>query len=173
MTMSSIPLRESATGLGAQGLAPKGTVRWNLEVHVLAEAVRDRLRANAELDLRAVRLARAIREAGGDARLAALARSCGTTVRTLERRFRESVGLAPKQYQRIVRIARVFRQIARTGSSWAQVAAECGYYDQAHLVDDCHDVLGRSPERFVRDLTNVSSLEIGLIFENHPGVRAP
>jgi phosphoenolpyruvate carboxykinase (ATP) len=28
---SSAPVRESATGLGAQGLAPKGTLHWNLE----------------------------------------------------------------------------------------------------------------------------------------------
>ncbi len=38
MTTSSIPVRESAIGLGAQGLAPKGTVRWNLEAPELVRS---------------------------------------------------------------------------------------------------------------------------------------
>jgi phosphoenolpyruvate carboxykinase (ATP) len=40
MTPSSSPaaVRESATGLGAQGLKPKGTVRWNLEAPELVQA---------------------------------------------------------------------------------------------------------------------------------------
>jgi phosphoenolpyruvate carboxykinase (ATP) len=38
MTTSSAPVRESATGLSAQGLAPKGTVRWNLESPELVQA---------------------------------------------------------------------------------------------------------------------------------------
>ena len=40
MTASSpsVPVRESATGLGAQGLAPRGTVRWNLEAPELVQA---------------------------------------------------------------------------------------------------------------------------------------
>jgi phosphoenolpyruvate carboxykinase (ATP) len=38
MTTSSSPVRESATGLGAQGLSPRGTVRWNLEAPELVQA---------------------------------------------------------------------------------------------------------------------------------------
>ena len=38
MTTSSLPSRASATGLGAQGLAPTGTVRWNLEAPELVQA---------------------------------------------------------------------------------------------------------------------------------------
>jgi AraC-like DNA-binding protein len=136
-------------------------------VLLLHEAVRDRLRESAAADLLAVRLARAIRGAPGDTRLAALARDYGTTVRTLERKFDEHIGIGPKQYQRIARIARVFGLIGRSGREWAAVAAECGYYDQSHLVDDCHEILGHSPDRFLRRLTNVSSLEIGLVFERN------
>jgi phosphoenolpyruvate carboxykinase (ATP) len=35
---SSTPVRESSTGLSAQGLAPKGTLRWNLEAPDLVQA---------------------------------------------------------------------------------------------------------------------------------------
>ena len=37
-TSSPITVRESATGLAAQGLAPQGTVRWNLEAPELVQA---------------------------------------------------------------------------------------------------------------------------------------
>jgi len=38
MTTTSAPARESKTGLSAQGLAPRGTVRWNLEAPELVQA---------------------------------------------------------------------------------------------------------------------------------------
>lgn len=134
-------------------------------VELLSEAVRSQLCERAEADLLAVRFARAIRDAQGNARLAALARECGTTVRTLERRFEAGIGLSPKQYQRITRIARVFDGVGKEKRGWAELALDCGYYDQSHLVEDCHRLLGRSPDQFLRRLTNVASLEIGLIFE--------
>jgi len=136
-------------------------------VELFARAVRERLAESQQADLLAVRLARAIRGARGDARLATLAEDYGTSVRTLERRFGASIGLSPKQYQRIARIARVFDLIGASGRSWVEVAAECGYYDQSHLVDDCQQILGRPPEQFLRRLTNVASLEIGLVFEKN------
>lgn len=37
-TSTPAPVRESATGLGAQGLKPKGAVRWNLEAPELIQA---------------------------------------------------------------------------------------------------------------------------------------
>lgn len=135
-------------------------------VEMFSATVRQRLRGSSKTDLVAVRLARAIRRARGNQRLGALAKQLGTTVRTLERRFDGSVGLSPKQYQRIARIARVFDLVGASGRAWADVAVECGYYDQSHLVEDCHQILGRSPERFLSRLTNVASLEIGLVFEN-------
>ncbi|MBX7120342.1 MAG: phosphoenolpyruvate carboxykinase (ATP) [Gemmatimonadaceae bacterium] len=38
MTTAAAPVRESSTGLSAQGLAPTGTVRWNLEAPELVQA---------------------------------------------------------------------------------------------------------------------------------------
>lgn len=161
-----IPLRELWGGRADRLLDRLLAARGDGEcLSRLQQAVREQLHEDDDADLAAVRLARAIRGAPGDARLATLARDFGTTVRTLERRFRDHVGLAPKQYQRIARIARVFELVGRAKNEWATVAAECGYYDQSHLVDDCQELLGDSPDRFLRRLTSVSSLEIGLVFE--------
>jgi AraC-like DNA-binding protein len=131
----------------------------------LCHAVRQALIKGSTTDLFTVRLARAVRRAQGDSRITDLARDFGTTVRTFERRFKSELGLGPKAYQRIARIAKVLNSVQSSNGSWADVAVAAGYYDQAHMVDDCHEILGVSPERFLRGITSASSLEIGLLFE--------
>jgi AraC-like DNA-binding protein len=32
---------------------------------------------------------------------------------------------------------------------WSRIAAECGYYDQAHLCRDWQDLTGLSPQEFI------------------------
>jgi AraC-like DNA-binding protein len=36
----------------------------------------------------------------------------------------------------------------RLGRSWAQVAHACGLTDQAHLIDEFHDLVGEAPTDF-------------------------
>jgi AraC-like DNA-binding protein len=78
----------------------------------------------------------AIIESGGALRVADLARSEGFSERTLHRRFVTAVGYGPKQLCRIARLG-VARGLGRRGIGGAQLAAEAGYFDQAHL---CHDL---------------------------------
>ena len=56
------------------------------------------------------------------------------------------MGLPPKLLARIVRFDRLLRQL-RTGAamSWADLALECGYYDQAHLVREVRRFTGVTP----------------------------
>jgi AraC-like DNA-binding protein len=81
----------------------------------------------------------------GVVRIGAIAGSLGTSIRTLERRFHAEVGLGPKTLARIVRCQRALRLM---GSGWSGAAAalECGYFDQAHLLRDLREWLGRKPE---------------------------
>src|SRR6185369_15946773 len=62
-----------------------------------------------------------------------LANDAGISSRQLERRFLSGVGLGPKVLSRILRFQQVFRAVERGDNSWAEVALDCGYYDQAHL----------------------------------------
>jgi methylphosphotriester-DNA--protein-cysteine methyltransferase len=78
------------------------------------------------------------------------------------------LGLAPKQYQRVSRLAKVLEAVTLSASDWAEIASGCGYYDQSHLIEDCQAILGNSPERFLRTITKAESLEIGLVFEKEP-----
>jgi transcriptional regulator GlxA family with amidase domain len=74
-----------------------------------------------------------------------LASDAGISNRQLERRFLYEVGLGPKLLARIVRFQQVFRAVDQSDPSWAEVAVECGYYDQAHLIRDFHQFAQQTP----------------------------
>jgi AraC-like DNA-binding protein len=74
-----------------------------------------------------------------------LASDAGISNRQLERRFLHEVGLGPKLLARIVRFQQVFRAVDQSDPSWAEVAVECGYYDQAHLIRDFHQFAQQTP----------------------------
>lgn len=60
--------------------------------------------------------------------------------------FRHSVGLTPKVYCRVLRLQRAVERIP--GASLAEVAAEVGYSDQAHLSREFRALTGVSPGRY-------------------------
>lgn len=67
------------------------------------------------------------------------------------RLFHEAVGLTPKLFCRVQRFRAVVDRTSASGMSidWAQVAATCGYFDQAHLIRDFQEFSGISPAAFV------------------------
>ncbi|KAB8330032.1 AraC family transcriptional regulator [Scytonema tolypothrichoides VB-61278] len=71
-----------------------------------------------------------------------------------ERQFRrlclERTGLAPKLLARILRFRRVTRLLDDNNAmSMAVLAAECGYFDQAHMIHDFQVFAGTSPTRYL------------------------
>ena len=84
----------------------------------------------------------------GRGRTGSLSESAGLGPRQLERRFLSAVGLSPKLFSRIVRFQNLVR-IAPRSLGWANAAARCGYFDQAHLVRDVRDFAGVSPSNLL------------------------
>jgi AraC-like DNA-binding protein len=73
----------------------------------------------------------------------------GLTQRTFLRRFSERVGMAPKRYACIRRFQRVLDTADRGGElDWARIAAECGYYDQPHLIHEFRTFAGMAPTEY-------------------------
>jgi len=69
--------------------------------------------------------------------------------RSLQRVFREYVGVSPKWVIRRYRLHELVERLnggARLNLS--QVALDLGYFDQAHLVNDFRSVTGHSPRRY-------------------------
>jgi len=76
-------------------------------------------------------------------------RSLGCSRKHLSTRFAEQVGLAPKTAARILRFGRAVSLIGADGRrSWGEIAAGCGYYDQAHFNRDFKQFAGSTPTEF-------------------------
>ena len=93
---------------------------------------------------------------GGTASVRALAAETGWSDRHLRARFRAETGLAPKAAARVIRFNRARRGLqlrAATGASLglADLAASCGYFDQAHLDREFGLIAGCSPTRWLAE----------------------
>ena len=82
---------------------------------------------------------------GGQISVDRLANNTGISGRQLERRFVSEVGVGPKLLCRVLRFQQVFQAVERSDRNWAKIAADCGYYDQAHLIRDFQQFAGQTP----------------------------
>jgi len=65
------------------------------------------------------------------------ARQIGWSERRFSQIFREEVGLAPKVWCRVQRFQRAVKQLhAGIEVRWAELALDCGYYDQSHFANE-------------------------------------
>jgi len=90
-------------------------------------------------------------EGGGDVRVEHVAAGLGVSRQHLAAQFRQHVGLSPKLFARICRFRQATAAIkAERGAApdWAQLALDCGYFDQSHLIHDYQEFAGSAPERF-------------------------
>jgi AraC-like DNA-binding protein len=92
--------------------------------------------------------------------------ACG---RSLERNFREWVGVSPKFFSRILRFQRALSLLDLSSRcNLASIALDVGYYDQAHLTKDFRQLTGKPPLSFIKtaeiqklsDSYNSSSLQL-------------
>jgi AraC-like DNA-binding protein len=83
------------------------------------------------------------------ATVTAAADQVGLTDRTLRRRFAERVGLSPKRYARVLRLRRLLGVVSASSEvDWARAAVECGYFDQAHLINEFRALTGMTPSAY-------------------------
>lgn len=102
--------------------------------------------------------------------LGRLASELGRSHRYLIAQFREQIGLPPKAMARLLRFNRAVAGIShgypdgkpyleRTARPhladapvWSDLALACGYYDQAHFINEFRTFSGCSPSTFLREL---------------------
>lgn len=136
--------------LGRDGIALRNELaeetRWERRFELVEHFVMERI-AEAPDGLPAVDYAfRRIVEAEGRLQISVLAAEIGWSRKHLAQRFAAEIGLGPKAIGRIVRFNRALAA-ATDGSStgWADLAAACGYADQAHLAREFRDLAGATP----------------------------
>ncbi|MER7708593.1 helix-turn-helix domain-containing protein [Kitasatospora sp. NPDC097605] len=95
----------------------------------------------------------ALRRSGGALPVAALAWETGWSGRHLQDRFRRETGLTPKAAARVIRFDRARRLLAAPGPAprLAELAARCGYADQAHLAREFRALAGCAPSTWLAE----------------------
>lgn len=74
-----------------------------------------------------------------------LAAAADLTVTQLERAMRRALGLSAKQLMLRLRLEEAIRRLRASDVSVAQIATECGYYDQSAFTRQFRRVVGMSP----------------------------
>jgi AraC-like DNA-binding protein len=77
------------------------------------------------------------------------ARVLGVSHKQFITQFREAVGLTPKVFCRIRRFQEALTAL-QDGRRvrWAEVACDCGYYDQSHLIREFQEFAGLNPSDY-------------------------
>jgi AraC-like DNA-binding protein len=74
-----------------------------------------------------------------------LAGQCGLSPRQFRRLCLKHSGLSPKFLARALRFRYAVSRLTTSKSSAADLALDCGYYDQAHLINEFRAFSGRTP----------------------------
>jgi AraC-like DNA-binding protein len=80
-----------------------------------------------------------------------VARAVGLSQRRFIQLFAREIGLSPKLFCRVQRFQRALETVRQTAvPDWARLAADCGYYDQSHLIRDFRCFSNLSPTEYIR-----------------------
>jgi AraC-like DNA-binding protein len=78
-----------------------------------------------------------------------IVRRTGYSHKHLVNLFRQQVGLTPKELLRVLRFQHTVHSIeTQPGLRWSQLAADCGFYDQAHLIQEFRAFSGFTPGEY-------------------------
>ena len=130
-------------------------------VAVLRAALGQRLAAHTAFPVysSAAQAAALLAASAGRMRPGEVARAIGVGERRLQQIFRAEVGMSPKAWGRLARLHACLRSL-RCGPvppPWAALAADGGFYDQAHLANEFRTLCGLSPTEFLQRRIALSS----------------
>jgi AraC-like DNA-binding protein len=113
--------------------------------HLIGEFLLDPGARRRAVDGRLQRAVRAIQQSRGSVSVSTIARDLGISERTLERLFRDQVGVGPKLYARIVRLEWTRAAALGHQASQADLALLGGYADEPHLLREFRALTGVTP----------------------------
>jgi len=65
--------------------------------------------------------------------------------------FKENVGIAPKEFLKIIRFQKAIEEIEQHKEvNWASLAFDCGFYDQSHFIANFKTFSGFTPAEYVK-----------------------
>jgi len=121
---------------------------WDSRFALLDDAFAPRL-ADAHPSREVAWAWRRLRATHGRVAIGELAAELGWSRKRMVARFRDEIGLPPKVVARVLRFERA-RELAGT-MPWGELAYECGFSDQSHLIAEFRRITGRTPGTFLQD----------------------
>ena len=85
----------------------------------------------------------------GNLRIDDLCDELGVSRKHLNDIYKSATGLSPKKYARLTRFRSVVDTLQGPAEPWVDIAAERGYFDQAHLIRDFKQFAGETPGSFL------------------------
>jgi AraC-like DNA-binding protein len=110
--------------------------------------------------------------AKGGCRIADLARAAGVSKRSLERRFVNHIGATPKKLSRVIRLRSAIFQKERL-QSWGEVAHAAGYCDQSHMIHDCRELYGMTPDELYPRMRRSPTFRFSGLLNLSPAAPGP
>jgi AraC-like DNA-binding protein len=141
-------LLEALWGPAARDLRERLQGAWHgpEAIRIVEGALLARLAAAPAGDAVVTEALRALARDPSAARIDAVRRASGCSPQQFIRRFEAGVGITPKRYARVLRFSGLLRRANRGGPrDWAGLAAECGYFDQSHLIHEFRALTGLTP----------------------------
>lgn len=123
---------------------------WDARFDLLDEVIATRVAGSTPLHAGLEWAARRLAASAGQLRVAEMATAVGWSHKHFARRFEHELGLAPKTMARVLRFDTAMHAL-RSGNSvrLSEVAARCGYYDQAHFSRDFRQFAGITPRELL------------------------
>ena len=173
--LAALDARLSAEVMGRVGVARGWAARFDAIETLIAERV-----AHAAQPDGFMSAWRRLEAADGRVPIGVLAAQADCSHRVLIDRFRSCAGATPKAVARLLRFNRAVRSVGALSRgrdcedrgkpyiearavavgparpvAWADLAADCGYADQAHLIKEFRQFAGAPPGEFLRSVADV------------------
>jgi AraC-like DNA-binding protein len=138
---------------------------WPARFAVLDRVLGRALDADRDVPAEVARAWALLLRTGGTMPIRDIARAVGWSERHLGTRFAREIGLRPKTAARVIRFDRARRVVQRNAGAGrpniAGAAAECGYFDQAHLIRDWQQFTGLAPTEWIaHEFRNFQALAV-------------
>lgn len=102
---------------------------------------------------------------GGVLKIDALVEKACISNRQFERAFKDRMGVSPKFYSRLVRFGKAWLlKENNSNMTWTEVAHECSYFDQMHLIRDFKVFTNTNPKEISDSFTQQPFLLIKGLF---------
>ncbi len=174
----AVELRELDPKLAGLVMSRAGAARSGVDRFASMEALIAERVAEATVSSGLAWAWRKLEAADGRIALGPLASEIGCSHRTMIAQFRAGIGVTPKAAGRLFRFNRAMRSLngfrpnggpasrpyielrlckdrATREVPWADIAADCGYFDQSHFIREFRQFAGTTPTEFLRRMSDV------------------